>query len=251
VYVAGLVMSGRAYLHKRSLTRFHDGLAWLAQIAMFVTLGLLVFPSRILPVLGIAVLITAFLTLVARPLAVYLSLIRSPFSLREQTLIGWAGLRGAVPIVLATFSLVAGVPGGGILFNIVFLIVVASTLLQGTTIPTVARWLRIEGPAFADEPAWAGEPVQRDLVEFRVPETSPLVGRRVAQAGLPGGADAVLLRRYDAFVVVRGSTRLRRDDVVLLLADEPALRELEVRGELVRQPSLSVCERASGVTAGG
>jgi cell volume regulation protein A len=243
VYVAGLVMAGRAYLHKRSLARFHDGLAWLAQIAMFVTLGLLVFPSRILPVLGVAVLITAFLTLVARPLAVYVSLLRSRFSLREQTLIGWAGLRGAVPIVLATFPLVAGVPGGGVLFNIVFFIVVASTLLQGTTIPVVARWLRIEGPAFAGEPAWAGEPVQRDLVEFRVPETSPLVGRRVAQAGLPGGADAVLLRRYDAYVVVRGSTRLRRDDVVLLLADDPSLRELEVRGELVREPSLSVCER--------
>jgi potassium/hydrogen antiporter len=243
VYVAGLVMAGRAYLHKRSLARFHDGLAWLAQIAMFVTLGLLVFPSHILPVLGVAVVITAFLTLVARPLAVFLSLARSQFSIRERALVGWAGLRGAVPIILATFPLVAGVRGGEVLFNIVFFIVLASTLIQGTTIPLVARWLRVEGPAFAGEPAWAGEPVQRDLVEFSVPETSPLVGRRVAQAGLPGGADAVLLRRYDTYVVVRGSTRLRRGDVVLLIADEPSLRVLEVRGELVREPTLSVCER--------
>jgi cell volume regulation protein A len=242
VYVAGLVMGGRAYLHKRSLARFHDGLAWLGQIAMFVTLGLLVFPSHILPVLGVAVLIAAFLTLVARPLAVYASLLRSRFSLREQTLIGWAGLRGAVPIILATFPLVAGISGGETLFNIVFVIVLASALVQGTTIPLVARWLRIEGPAFESEPAWAGEPVRRDLVEFRVPETSPLVGRRVAQAGLPGGADAVLLRRYDTYVVVRGSTRLRRDDVVMLLADDPAVRTLEARGELVREPSLGACD---------
>lgn len=242
VYIAGLVMAGRAYTHKRSLARFHDGLAWLAQIAMFLTLGLLVFPSDILPVLGVAVPITAFLTLVARPLAVYVSLFRSRFSLREQTLVGWAGLRGAVPIVLATFPLVAGISGGETLFNIVFFIVLASTLVQGTTIPVVARRLGIEGPAFEGEPAWAGEPVRRELVEFRVPETSPLVGRRLAQAGLPRGADAVLLRRYDTYVVVRGSTRLRRDDVVLLLADRPALRELEAHGGLVREPALSVCE---------
>lgn len=243
VYVAGLVMAGRAYLHKRSLARFHDGLAWLGQIAMFVTLGLLVFPSHIVPVLGVAVLIAAFLTLVARPLAVYVSLARSRFSPREQTLVGWAGLRGAVPIVLATFPLVDGVPGGEILFNIVFFIVLASALLQGTTIPLVARWLRVEGPAFEAEPAWAGKPVRRELVEFTVPATSPLVGRQVAQAGLPAGADAVLLHRYDSYVVVRGSTRLRRDDVVLLLADESALRELEVRGELMRRPTLAACEQ--------
>jgi cell volume regulation protein A len=244
VYVAGIVMAERAYIHKRSLMRFHDGLAWLMQIAMFLTLGLLVFPSRILPVLGVAVLITAFLILIARPLAVYLSLLGSQFSLREQTLIGWAGLRGAVPIILATFPLVAGVPGGEELFNIVFFIVLASTLLQGTTIPAVARWLRVEGPAYEAEPVWAGEPVRRDLVEYRVPDDSAIVGRQVAQAGLPAGADAVLLRRYDTFVVVRGSTRLRRGDILLLLADEVSQRVLDEHGELVREQSpLSLCGR--------
>ena len=244
VYIAGVAMGGRAYIHKRSLTRFHDGLAWLAQIAMFLTLGLLVFPSRIVPLMGVAVLIAAFLTLVARPLSVYLSLLGSRFSLREQTLIGWAGLRGAVPIILATFPLVAGVPGGEELFNIVFFIVLVSTLVQGTTIPAVARWLRVEGPAYAEEPVWAGEPVRRDLVEYRVPDDSPVVGRQMAQAGLPDGADVVLLRRYDTFVVVRGSTRLRRDDVLLLLADEHSQRLLDERAELVRELSpLSVCAR--------
>ena len=243
VYVAGVVLADRAYIHKRSLTRFHDGLAWLAQIAMFLTLGLLVFPSQILPVLGVGVVVTVFLTLVARPLAVYLSLFRSQFSLREQTLLGWAGLRGAVPIILATFPLVAGVPGSGQLFNIVFFVVLASTLIQGTTIPAVARWLRLDGPAFEQEPIWAGEPVQRELVEYRVPDHSSLVGRQVAQAGLPLGADVVLLQRYDAYVVVKGRTRLRRDDVVLLLVDESSRRQLDERGDLVReQTPLSLCE---------
>ena len=87
-------------------------------------------------------------------------------------------------------------------------------------------------------------PVRRDLVEYRVPDDSPIVGRQIAQAGLPDGADVVLLRRYDTSVVVRGSTRLRRDDVLLLLADEPSLRVLDAGGELLREPSpLSLCER--------
>jgi cell volume regulation protein A len=173
---------------------------------------------------------------------VFATLLGSRFSVRERTLVGWAGLRGAVPIILATFPLVAGVPGGETLFNIVFVVVLASTLVQGTTIPGVARWLGLEGPDHEEEPVWAGEPVRRDLIEFRVPPDSPLVGRRIAQAGLPGGADAVLLRRYDSYVVVRGSTRLRRDDLVLLLADDPAVRELEARGELVREPALALCD---------
>lgn len=243
VYIAGLVMGNRAYIHKRSLTRFHDGLAWLAQIAMFLTLGLLVFPSRLWPVMGLALLVALFLTLVARPVSVYLSLLGSRFSLREQTLIGWAGLRGAVPIVLATFPLVAGVEGGEEIFNIVFFVVLVSALAQGTTIPLVARWLGVEGPAYAAEPVWAGEPVSRELVEYRVPEDSPIVGRQIAQAGLPAGADVILLRRYEAYVVVRGSTRLRRDDVLLVLADEPSLRALDVQGELMREPTLSICEQ--------
>lgn len=241
VYVAGLVMGNRAHIHKRSLTRFHDGLAWLAQITMFLTLGLLVFPSHLLPVMGTALLVTAFLKFVARPLGVYLSLLGSSFSLREQTLIGWVGLRGAVPIILATFPIVAGVPGGEEIFNISFFIVLTSALLQGTTIPLVAKWLRVEGPAYVEEPVLSGEPVHRRLVEYRVPEDSPVVGRQLAQAGLPNGADVVLLRRYDSYILVRGSTRLRREDVLSVLSDEASLRELDVAGELIREPGLSHC----------
>ena len=147
-----------------------------------------------------------------------------------------------MPIILATFPLVAGVPGGDTLFNIVFFVVLASTLVQGTTIPAVARWLRAGGAGLRSGAGLGGR--AGAARPRRVPRAGRLAARRaaVAQAGLPGGADAVLLRRYDTYVLVRGSTRLRRDDVVLLLADDPALRELEARGELVREPALSLCE---------
>jgi len=237
VYIAGVVMGNRAYIHKRSLTRFHDGLAWLMQIAMFLTLGLLVFPSQILPVMGIGVLIAAFLMFVARPVSVYFSLLKSRFNLREQTLIGWVGLRGAVPIILATFPLVAGISGGEKVFNIVFFIVLASALVQGTTIPGAARWLRVEGTAFEPEPISSGEPVQRVLVEYRVPEDAPIVGRQIAQAGFPAAAEVVLIMRYDSYIVAKGSTRLRRGDLLLVLGDEDSLAAVDAQGELVREPS--------------
>jgi len=242
VYIAGIVMGGRAYLHKRSLVKFHDGLAWLMQIAMFLTLGLLVFPSRVAEVAGLGLVVSAFLVFVARPLSVYLSLAGSCYSLRAQTLIGWIGLRGAVPIILATFPLVAGVPGSGRLFDVVFFIVLVSTLLQGTTIPAVARWLRVCGPAFEPEPIGSGQPLRRRLVEFTVPATSPLVGRQVFHAGLPENAQVVLIRRYDAYLLAGGSTRLRRDDILLTLVDDEALRAVEGSAALERSPgSLSVC----------
>jgi potassium/hydrogen antiporter len=246
VYVAGMVMGGSVYLHKRSLTRFHDGLAWLMQITMFLTLGLLVFPSQLVPVIGIGLLVSAFLIFVARPIGVYASLAGSRFTLREQTLIGWVGLRGAVPIILATFPLVAGVEHSERLFSIVFFIVLVSALMQGTTISPVAKLLHVAGPAYRPEPIASGDPVERRLVEFLVPERSPIVGRQVARAGLPAGAQVVLIRRYDGYIVAGGGSRLRRDDVLLMLADDEALDTITRDGELERLfAPLSLCETGS------
>lgn len=249
VYVAGMVMGNSIYLHKRSLTRFHDGLAWLMQIAMFLTLGLLVFPSRLVPVIGVGLLVSTFLILVARPLSVYVSLAGSRFGLRAQTLIGWVGLRGAVPIILATFPLVAGVPGSERLFDIVFFIVLASALIQGTTIPSVARWLRVQGPAYEPEPIGSGAPLERRLVELAVPERSPVVGRQIAGAGLPDTAQVVLIRRYGAYIIASGATRLRRGDTVLALVDEHALATIGAAGELEILPGpLSECATPAPAT---
>lgn len=234
VYVAGITMGNAVFIHKRSLMRFHDGLAWLGQIAMFLTLGLLAFPSHIVPVIGVGLLAALFLMLVARPLAVYLVLAFSHFQWRARTFVGWVGLRGAVPIILATFPLVSGLRESELIFNMVFFIVIMSALVQGTTIPLMAKWLRVEGPAFRLEMGSTDEPVEASLVEYLVPESSRVVGQQVAKARLPEGAQLLLIQRDASFVVPKGSTRIRRGDILVLLAREDALREVEAKQELER-----------------
>lgn len=143
-YIAGLVAGNRNYAAKRVVSTFQDGMAWLAQVAMFLTLGLLVTPSELGPAIAPGIVITAVLMLVARPISVFLCLapFRS-FGWRAKLFISWAGLRGAVPIVLATFPIVAGVDGAFAIFNIVFFVVLLSSVIQGPTINWAARKLRI------------------------------------------------------------------------------------------------------------
>ncbi|MBO0779644.1 MAG: potassium/proton antiporter [Ktedonobacteraceae bacterium] len=143
VYIAGILLGNHPLRQADSLTRFHDGLAWLMQIAMFLTLGLLVFPSRLRDVMIGGLLIALFQIFVARPASVFISLLLARLGLGEKLFISWVGLRGAVPIVLATFPLLAGAPNASSLFDLVFFIVLASVLLQGTLIPFVARWLKV------------------------------------------------------------------------------------------------------------
>ena len=145
VYIAGLVLGHHEFHAKKELLRSHDVIAWLMQIIMFLTLGLQVFPSRLLPIIGIGLLISGFLMFLARPIAVFISLLTSRLTLRETVFISWVGLRGAVPIILATFPLVAGNPQADMIFHLVFFIVLTSVLLQGTTLSTVARWLKVSG----------------------------------------------------------------------------------------------------------
>ncbi|HOP81505.1 MAG TPA: cation:proton antiporter, partial [Armatimonadota bacterium] len=142
VYLAGIIMGNNEFIHKRSLIRFHDGIAWLMQISMFLTLGLFVFPSELLPLTGIGLLVSVVLMFLARPAGVFITLIFSSINLREKLLISWVGLRGAVPIILATFPLTAGIEQADMIFNLVFFIVLTSALFQGSSIPIVAKWLR-------------------------------------------------------------------------------------------------------------
>lgn len=141
VYVAGLKVGNSGITHVDYLRRFHEGQAWLMQILMFLTLGLQVFPSRVAPIVGIGLALSLFLMLVARPAAVYLTLLPASLTAKEKLLVSWVGLRGAVPIILATFPLIAGLPQAEMIFNLVFFIVLTSVLLQGTSLPLVARWL--------------------------------------------------------------------------------------------------------------
>lgn len=143
VYVAGVVVGNSDFPRKTALTSFHEGLSWLMEIGMFLTLGLLVFPSQLPAVAPSAILLALFLMLIARPLAVLLSLPTPRFTLNEKAFIAWVGLRGAIPIVLATFPLLAGVDAAQQIFNVTFFVVLFSVLVQGTTLPLAARWLRV------------------------------------------------------------------------------------------------------------
>jgi potassium/hydrogen antiporter len=222
VYLAGIVMGGGDFIHKRSLIRFHSGIAWLMQMVMFLVLGLLVFPSRLPPVAGLSILIALFLMFVARPIAVLIGLSFARLRFRQKVLAAWVGLRGAVPIVLATFPYVAGLPTADLYFNVVFFIVLTSVLLQGTTIAPVARLLRLDVPL----PQHRQYPLEfvparktaSDMVEIEIPDSSDVIGRRIMDLRLPKTALIVLVSRGDDFLAPRGATVLRRGDRILVLA---------------------------------
>ena len=223
VYVAGLVMGKMPFVHKRSLTRFHDGVAWLMQIAMFLVLGLLVDPSRLLTVAGTGILMALALVVLARPLAVFLSLPLSRLPWREKAMTGWVGLRGAVPIVLAIFPLLAGIPRADTIFDLVFFVVLTSVMLQGPTIPLVARWLGFRESVPRDPMVAESDlPPRREseLITVAVPEASSAVGAQIVDLDLPSDVSVLLVHRDGGFFVPSGATVLRADDRVMALASK-------------------------------
>ncbi len=232
VYVAGIVFGNGDFLHKRSLMRFHDGLAWLMQIGMFLTLGLLVFPSQLVSVIGPGLAIAGFLMFVARPAAVLICLAGSELTLRERILTCWVGLRGAVPIVLATFPMMAGLPRAQGVFNLVFFVVITSVLLQGKSLPQAARWLRLDKPLRKR----ARPPLEFDrteqsartsMVEILVDEESPAAGKRIIDLRLPRGALVVRVSRGGECFVPDGGTVLQPDDVALVLGNKETLNAVQ------------------------
>ncbi|TAK58873.1 MAG: potassium/proton antiporter, partial [Bacteroidetes bacterium] len=185
VYLAGLIAGNNDFVQKKSLLRFFDGLAWLSQIAMFLTLGLFVFPSHLVPVIGAGILVSLFLMFVARPLSVFISLVFSKFELREKAFISWVGLRGAVPIILATFPLIAKLPDAEMIFNLVFFIVLTSALFQAWSIPFSLRALKIDTTTETKREAPFHLPqiesVDTDLVDFFVPNNSAVIGQPIVE----------------------------------------------------------------------
>mgnify|MGYP005839642767 FL=1 len=224
VYLAGLVMAQQDFIHRRSLLQFHDGLAWLMQIAMFVTLGLQVYPSRLPSVAEAGLLTALFLILAARPLAVLVTLAFVRFTLREKLFIAWVGLRGAAPIVLATFPLLAGVAKADLIFHLVFFIVLTSVLLQGTLVVPAARLLRVysrERPrqsplSFVMKDGM----ITNNLCEITIAPGSPVVGKQILDLNLPADVLIVLIGREGDLVVPKGGTVLQAEDVLLVLAAE-------------------------------
>jgi cell volume regulation protein A len=207
-------------------------MASLAQIGLFVLLGLLVSPQRLPGALVPALIVGGVLLLVARPLSVVVSLAGFRLPWAQQAFISWAGLRGAVPIVLATFPLTAQVPGATAVFDTVFVLVVVFTLLQGWSLPWVARRLRIAAPLAPRDVQVESAPLEEldaDLLQLRVPERSRLHGVYLPELRLPDDAAVVLVVRDGRSFVPDEQTRLRRGDQALLVATRRSRAEAERR----------------------
>jgi cell volume regulation protein A len=230
VYLLGLVMSKEDFLHRRSLVRFFDGIAWLMQIAMFLVLGLLVFPSRLPGIADDGLLIAVALMLIARPVSVFVGLLFSRFTLAEKAFVSWVGLRGAVPIILATYPLLAGIPQADAIFHIVFFVVLTSVLLQGTSIPLVARWLGVEAMVPPHRPFpieyYPGDGFQGELKEMAIPPHSEVVGRTIVELHLPAEFLIILIARGEEFVLPSGGTALEAGDTLLVLSDQPSFEHV-------------------------
>ena len=228
VYLAGLIMRKKDFLHRRSIMRFHDGLAWLMQIGMFLVLGLLVFPSELVPVIGTGLLLSAFLILAARPISVFLSLALAKLNLREKLMISWVGLRGAAPIVLATFPLVAGVSHSDTIFNLVFFIVLTSVIIQGTLIIPVARLFQVYGRTQPARPRYPLEFIptaspDSGLVNLEISAQSGIAGKKIVDLHLPETALVMLVNKKDKFVIPSGGTVLEAGDRMMVLADQESI----------------------------
>jgi potassium/hydrogen antiporter len=222
VYLAGLLLGNGPLPYHAGLLRVHDALAWLSQVGMFLILGLLIYPSRLLDVAGVGLAIAVMLAFVVRPLVVGLCLLPFRYPRKEVLYIGWVGLRGAVPIVLATFPVLAGAPGAGRLFDLVFFIVVANALVPGATVAWVTQKLGLQ----AKEPPApqavlaieSRQPLQGELMSFYIDEALVVAGVPLEDLPFPDGAAVTLIVRKNQLVAPTPSTRLESGDHVHVIA---------------------------------
>ena len=219
VYLVGLAVGSTPSRYRRQLAGFHEGLAFLAQVALFIVLGLLVFPRELSDVAGSGLALALLLMLVIRPVAVWVSTAFNDFTGRERLLLGWAGLRGAVPIVLATFVLSSEVDPANTIFNAVFFVVVVSAILQGTTLERVAGRLGLlsAAPPTHEAPIEVGESSPLDLLDFVVAHDHAIAGAAVREVGLPRTAIIAVVVRGDDSIPPRGSTVLQPGDRLFVL----------------------------------
>lgn len=225
IYLSGLILGNSNFIHKRSLLKFYDGFAWLMQILMFLTLGLLVFPSQMAPIIGIGLLISAFLILVARPLAVFLCLWPFKVYYKDLMFISWVGLKGAVPIIFATYPMVEKIPNADMIFHIVFFITLTSLLLQGTTLFNIAKWLKLTIPAGKARKTileFDSDTIKSVLEEFKVEPDFRCVNHTIVDMNLPKTALIVMIERSDKYFTPNGSTVIEPGDRLTILADSKA-----------------------------
>jgi potassium/hydrogen antiporter len=239
VYLTGLALGSGSVPARRTIVAFHEGVGWVAQIGLFVLLGLLVFPSQLDEVAVEGLALSAVLILLARPLAAFGATLLSPLGLRERAMLGWAGLRGATPIWLATFPVVAGVDAGGQLFSIVFFVVVSSTLIQGASFEPLAQRLGLttSEPALPRRLLESGR-IRRmggDVVAYRLPSGAAAAGRYIRELGLPREALVNVIVRDGSAIPPRGSTQLREGDELHILVRGELREEVEALTERWRE----------------
>jgi cell volume regulation protein A len=229
VYLVGLAVGSTPSRYRRQLVAFHEGVAFIAQVTLFVVLGLLVFPHELPDVAVEGLALAAVLALVARPAAVWASTAFSDYTSRERVLLGWAGLRGAVPIVLATFALSARVPHKETIFNAVFFVVLVSMIAQGTTLEQLARRLGLVSPAppVPEAPLEVGPLSKLELIDFAVAPDHAVNGSAVRELGLPRNALIAVINRDSETIPPRGSTVVRAGDRLFVLVPRANRADLE------------------------
>lgn len=232
IYIAGLVIGNSKFVHKRTSMKFMDGFAWMSQILLFLTLGLLVNPAELLEVLLPAVIIAFFMIFFARPLSVFITLL--PFrkiGFKDKLYTSWVGLRGAVPIIFAIMPLAEGIEGARWIFNIVFVITIVSLLVQGTSLPLVAKWLKLADKpskfkAFEDFDVEFSEEIKSAMTEIEISEETLKYGKNLLEMPLPDKTLVVMVKRDEQYFVPTGQTALYAGDKLLVISDdEEALRE--------------------------
>ncbi|WP_405396539.1 potassium/proton antiporter [Maribacter sp. Asnod2-G09] len=233
IYICAVYLGNQDLIHKSTILKMFDGMAWLMQIVLFLTLGLLVFPSQIVPYLGIGLLISVFLILIARPVSVFLSLMFFKMKIGRRFYISWVGLRGAVPIVFATYPLLAGIDKANIIFSIVFFISVSSVLIQGTTLSIFAKWLNVALPdevkPIAENDRYILNLPKSAMEEVIILPNSFAVDKRIIDLHFPRAAFIVMIKRDGTFVRPGGSTIIEANDtLVLLLDNEESLKEVNL-----------------------
>jgi potassium/hydrogen antiporter len=224
VYLCAVYLGNQELIHKRTILKLYDGIAWLMQIVLFLTLGLLVNPNEIIPLLGLGIAASLFLIFVARPIGVLVSLLPFKMKFRRRGYISWVGLRGAVPIVFATYPLIAGIEKAPIIFNIVFFISVTSVIIQGTTLSKVAKWLKVLLPARVKPKSavdsFLNETPKTAMVEITIDEDNEIIGNKILEIGFPKNAIIAMIKRNGEFITPNGNTTIEKNDQLIVLAED-------------------------------
>jgi cell volume regulation protein A len=216
VYLAGIVANRKEFVHKKNLIGFHDGLSWIMQITVFLALGLLVFPSQLPDIALPALAIALWLMFVARPIGVFLSMAFSKFGVKEKIFISWVGLRGAIPIVLATYPYLADFEHSDLIFDTVFFIVLSSILIQGTSLPFMAKWLNVKSIKAKKEKIPVSPLLVNTLKQFYIEKDSKVIGKSIVELDLPSDFLILLVHRNDEYLKPTGSTILNENDMLLI-----------------------------------